>query len=99
MFEPDNRYKWQFADDPEAHKDNVSKLDHERLAQIGANGMVRDVIDGLVEARSDEELDLINDLVNAVIYTVDKEAVIPLLRPSPVSTTPRPKPRGGSGPL
>ena len=38
------------------------------------------MIDGLVEARTDEELDLINDLVNAVIYTEDIETVIPLLR-------------------
>jgi len=79
-FTPDKRYRWEFKDDPDAQKDNVSKLDHERLAQIGANEKVRDVIDGLVEARTDEELDLINDLVNAVVYTDDTETVIPLLR-------------------
>ena len=38
------------------------------------------MIVGLVEARSDEQLDLINELVNAVIYTGDRETVIPLLR-------------------
>ena len=79
-FQPDRRFMWQYADDPDAQKDSVSKLDHDRLAQIGANGKVRDIIDGLVEARTDEELDLINDLVNTVIYTDDTETVIPLLR-------------------
>jgi hypothetical protein len=38
------------------------------------------VIDGLVGARSDEDLDPINDLVNAVIYTDGRETVILLLK-------------------
>ena len=79
-FGPDKWFGRQYQDDPEAQKYNVSKLHHDRLAQIGANGKVRNVIDGLVEARSDEELDLINELVNAVIHTDDTETVIPLLR-------------------
>lgn len=66
-FEPDKRFMWQSEDDTDAQEDNVSKLDHERLAHIGANPRVRDAIDDLVEARSDEELVLINDLVNTVI--------------------------------
>ena len=38
------------------------------------------MIASLVAARSDGELDLINDLVDAVIYTDERETVIPLLR-------------------
>ena len=33
-----------------------------------------------MEAGSDEEPDLINELVNTVTYTDDKETVIPLLK-------------------
>jgi hypothetical protein len=78
-FQPDRRYRWRYADDPDAQKDNVPKLDHDRLAQLGANGKVGDVIDGLVEARTDEERALINDLVSTVVYTDKSETVIPLL--------------------
>jgi hypothetical protein len=31
-FQPDKRYRWQYEVDPEAQRDNASKLDHERLA-------------------------------------------------------------------
>jgi len=55
------------------------------LSQIGASGKVKDVIDGLVEARTDEELDLINELVNTVVYTDERETVIPLLRATAAS--------------
>ena len=38
------------------------------------------MIASLVKARTDEELDLINELINTVIYTDERETVIPLLR-------------------
>jgi hypothetical protein len=59
----------------EAQTDDLSKLEHKRRVQIGANWKIRQVIDGLCEARSDEELGLIDDLVNMVIYSDDADTV------------------------
>jgi hypothetical protein len=38
------------------------------------------MIDGLVEPRTDKELDLINHLFNAVLHAVERDTVILLLK-------------------
>ena len=80
MFWPDKRFRWQYENDPEAQKDAVSKLEHERLAQIGANVSLRNVVENLFHVQSNDDLDLISDVVNTVNYTDDRESVMTILR-------------------